>query len=371
MLPSPYAWPRVSLGVVLVPPAGVCGGSAPGGGYERPGVGRGGGRRGQPGVDLGADVRAAEGQHGGPEDHRGRDHGDAGLRPLRHVRDVRDVRWPVTGVAGGRLAAALLPLGGRASWAAVSTGVRRRGGGRGGVFAGRVGTAARQHGGLRAALVLGDQRHGRARQVVVRVGRVGGGLHERAEPVEQGGGSRPVPRAALQAGHDQAGQLGGQGGQVGLLGGQFDQHVHNRVALVGPVPSRGEQQGGAERVDVTGRRGVLGVAGLLGGHVGGCADGAAGGGQLHALGGAGHPEVDDPRAIRRHQHIGWLEVAVYQAGQVNGLQRLRAAGREPEHARHRQRAAHPDQLCSASGRARRPSPARASRPRGRPRPQPR
>ena len=183
----------------------------------------------------------------------------------------------------------------------------------------------------------------------MRVGRVGGGLHERAEPVQQGGGSRPVPRAALQAGHDQAGQLGGQGGQVGLLGGQFDQHVHDRVALVGPMPSRGEQQGGAERVDVTGRRGVLGVAGLLGGHVGGCADGAAGGGQLHALGGAGHPEVDDPRAIRRHQDIGRLEVAVYQAGQVNGLQRLRTAGREPEHARHRQRTAHPHQLAQRRG----------------------
>src|SRR5450631_3010108 len=32
VFPSPYAWPRVSLGVVLVPLAGVCGGSAPGGG---------------------------------------------------------------------------------------------------------------------------------------------------------------------------------------------------------------------------------------------------------------------------------------------------------------------------------------------------
>ena len=228
--------------------------------------------------------------------------------------------------------------------------------GGGGVLAGRLGAVPvdhgfgpPRHGGLRAACVLGDQRHRRTGQVRVAVGRVGGGFHEGAEPGQQGRRRGPHPGAALQAGHDQAGQVRRHAGQVRVLGGQFHEHVHDRIALVGPVPGRGEQQGAAEGIDIAGRGGVLGVTGLLGRHVGGRADRAAGDGQLDALGRPRHTEVDDPGAVRRHQHVRRLQVTVHQAREVNGLQRLRASGGQPADRRHRQRAAGLHQVAERRG----------------------
>ena len=127
--------------------------------------------------------------------------------------------------------------------------------------------------------------------------------------------------------------------QVGRLGREPDEDVHHGVAPVGRMAGRGEHQRRPEREHVARGRGQGGVPGLLGGHVGGGAGRAAGGGELNPLGHPGHPEVDHLRAVRRHQHVRRLDVAVHQPDAVNRLQRLRAAGREPAHGRHRQRAA--------------------------------
>ncbi len=188
----------------------------------------------------------------------------------------------------------------------------------------------------RSALVLGDQRHRRVGQVrVAGPGRQG----ERAELFQDLRVGRAVARHPPQARGGQAGQLGWHPGQVGRLGREPDQDVHHGVAPVGRMTGRGEHQRRPEREHVARGRGQGGVPGLLGGHVGGGAGRAAGGGELNPLGHPGHPEVDHLRAVRRHQHVRRLDVAVHQPDAVNRLQRLRAAGREPAHRGHRQRPA--------------------------------
>ena len=195
----------------------------------------------------------------------------------------------------------------------------------------------------RIALVLRDQGHGRPGQVGVLPGRVRAGLGKLAELGEQRGRRQAFGRPTPHAGGDERGELGGQVGQVGLLGGQPGQHVHDRVPAIGRVPGRREGQRGAQRVHVAGRRGPGALVGLLRGHVRRRADGAVRGGNAHAFGRPGHAEVDHPRPVRRDQHIGRLKVTVHQADAVDRVQRLRAPGGEPPDRRHRQRAAGPDQ----------------------------
>ena len=92
-------------------------------------------------------------------------------------------------------------------------------------------------------------------QVGVLPGRARAGLGKVAELGEQRGRRQALRRHPPHAGGDERGELGGQGGQVGLLGGQPGQHVHDRVAAIGRVPGRREDQRGAEGVHVAGRRG--------------------------------------------------------------------------------------------------------------------
>ena len=188
----------------------------------------------------------------------------------------------------------------------------------------------------RPVLVLGDERHRRVGQVGV----AGAGRErERAELGQDRGVGRAVARDSLQAGGDQVDQFLRHAGQVGRLGREPDENVHDGVAPVGRMAGRGEHERRPEREHVARGRGQGGVPGLLGRHVGRGAGRAAGGGELDPLGHPGHAEVDHLRAVRRHQHVGRLDVAVHQPDAVNRLQRLRAAGREPAHGRHRQRAA--------------------------------
>jgi hypothetical protein len=176
------------------------------------------------------------------------------------------------------------------------------------------------------------------------------GRRERPQPLQEGSRRRAATGAALQARGDELGQLGGQPDEIRRLGGQPDQDVHDRVALIGRVPGRREQQRRAQREHVAGHRRLPRVAGLLRGHVGGRADGAASHGELDPLGGPGHPEVDHARPVRGDQDVGRFQVPVHQPGDVNGLQRLRAACRQPPDRRHRLRAAGPDQLAQRRGR---------------------
>ena len=69
----------------------------------------------------------------------------------------------------------------------------------------------------------------------------------------------------------------------------------------------------------------------------------AGHGELNTLGGPGHPEVDHPRPVGRHQHVRRFQVPVHQPGAVDRLQRLRAPGGEPPGGGHGQRAGVPHQ----------------------------
>ena len=97
---------------------------------------------------------------------------------------------------------------------------------------------------------------------------------------------------------DQPGQFRGHAGQVGRLGREPDEDVHHGLAAVRRVAGGGEHERRAEREDVAGRRGLRAVPGLLGRHVSGGARRPAGDGELNSLGGPGHAEVDDPRAVR-------------------------------------------------------------------------
>ena len=135
---------------------------------------------------------------------------------------------------------------------------------------------SRQGGQLRdCRSILADQGHRRLGQVGVLFVRAGLGLGEVPELGQHRGRGRALPGHAVQAGGDELGQFTGQAGQVGFLGGQPGQHVHDRVALVGRVPGGREQQRRAEGVHVAGHRRLVGVPGLLGRHVRGRADGAA------------------------------------------------------------------------------------------------
>ena len=148
---------------------------------------------------------------------------------------------------------------------------------------------------LRVVAVLGDQGQRRVRQrrraelAPVTVSRGQMGQHRRR--------GRAPARIPLQARADHIGQLDRQPAEVRLVGGQLDQDVHHGVALVGGMAGGGVQHGGAERENIAGQRRLPGIPGLLGRHIGGGADRAAGHRQLDPLGGPGDPEVDDPRAI--------------------------------------------------------------------------
>ena len=268
--------------------------------------------RGLPGV-LGALKRAPVG----------------GRRRERHLRAERRLVSVGAGAAAGGLSAAAGSVPGAAAVLPV------------GAAAGGLGVAVGQGaGGLPGAvLVSADDGHRRGGQVGVRRTRPGRGGGEGPELVEQRGRRGPLARAAGQARGDDAVQFRGQPGQVGRLGRELDQHVHDRLPLVGGVPGGGERQRRAEREHVARRRRLPGVPRLLGGHVGGRADGPAGDGELDPLCGPGHPEVDHPGPVRRDEHVGRLQVPVHQTGAVDRFQRLRAPGREPSGRRDRQRAA--------------------------------
>jgi hypothetical protein len=93
-----------------------------------------------------------------------------------------------------------------------------------------------------------------------------------------------------------------------------------RAIPEGVAAGRGVARGQAEREDVDGRDGGGVDPDLLGRHVRRRADARVGAGQRRGLGGPRDPEVDDGRAVRRHQHVSRLEVAVDDAGGVDGLQ---------------------------------------------------
>ena len=170
---------------------------------------------------------------------------------------------------------------------------------------------------------------------------------------------------------DDLGQLGRQPGEIRRLGGEPDEDVDHGLALIRRVASGGEEHGGAEREDVAGRRRLPGVPGLLGRHVGGRADAAAGHRELDALGRARDAEVDDARAVRRHEHVRRLQVPVHEADAVDRLQRFGAAGRQPAHGRRPRAGRTCGPACSATAPARTPSPATGRRPRSRRRRRPR
>jgi hypothetical protein len=95
----------------------------------------------------------------------------------------------------------------------------------------------------------------------------------------------------------------------------MDQAVDEGGAGAGPERSfarggKGQHRAQAEHIT---RRADLVAFGLLGRHESGRADNHAGTGYRARLHGPGDPEVDDPRAIFRHQHVRWLEVTVHQA----------------------------------------------------------
>ncbi len=73
----------------------------------------------------------------------------------------------------------------------------------------------------------------------------------------------------------------------------------------------------AQREHVDGAGQVASCGGLFGGHVGGSADHHPAAGQLALLGGPGHAEVDDRRALDRQHHVGRLQVPVDHAQLVH------------------------------------------------------
>ncbi len=148
----------------------------------------------------------------------------------------------------------------------------------------------------------------------------------------------------------QRAQLVGQTVQVGALAQQHEDRLDRVGAVEGRVPGGGEDQGGAEREDVAGAAHAAGVAGLLGRHVGGGADGDVRHRQPGVGDAGGDAEVDDPRAVLDDQHVGRLHVAVHQAGGVDGLERLGDAGGEPAHGLGGQRPGLVDDLFQRRGR---------------------
>ena len=163
--------------------------------------------------------------------------------------------------------------------------------------AGVLAAVGRGAGGLpRAVLVPADHGHRRCGKVGVRRARAGSG-GKVPQLVEQRRRRGPLPRAPGQAGGDDAVQLRGQPGQVGRLGREPHQHVHDRLSPVWSMPGGGERQSRAEGENVARHRRLPGIPCLLGGHVSRRADGPPGDCQLDALGGPGHAEVDHPGPV--------------------------------------------------------------------------
>ncbi len=153
---------------------------------------------------------------------------------------------------------------------------------------------------------------------------------------DQLGGRGAVPRALGQAPRDQVVQVRGDAGEIGVL---VDHPVQG--AGLGPVPEgrrparhvRGER---TEREDVGGGCHPEAQR-LLGGHERGGADPQSRAGERGRVGRPGDAEVDHPRAVPGHQHVGGLEVAVDHARPVDGLERLGDAGDEEQYGAGRQR----------------------------------
>ncbi|CUW29590.1 hypothetical protein TUE45_04299 [Streptomyces reticuli] len=143
----------------------------------------------------------------------------------------------------------------------------------------------------------------------------------------------------LHAGLDQRAQLVRQAGEVRALAEQHEDGLDRVGAVEGRVAGGREDEGGAEGEDVAGAGDAAGVLGLLGGHVGGGADGDVRHRQAGVRDAGGDAEVDHPGAVLDHQHVGGLEVAVDQPGPVDGLEGLGHARREPAHGLGRQRPA--------------------------------
>ncbi len=148
----------------------------------------------------------------------------------------------------------------------------------------------------------------------------------------------------------------------GILGQTADEQGTQRLgnpAEVGlAVPDAVQQVGGgpaAERADAGGgedqhpgqrehiaRRRVFQARRLLGRHERRRSHGVADVRQMLVAEGPGDAEVDDPRALRRHQDVRRLQVAVHHLGAVQLLQTCGEGGAEHAHGRLRKRAARLD-----------------------------
>ncbi len=101
--------------------------------------------------------------------------------------------------------------------------------------------------------------------------------------------------------------------RLGLLERDPVHHVDARAVPERGVPGGGVDQAPGEREDVGGGVAAA-LAQILGRHEGGRADPAPGRGDRAAVGGLGDAEVDDVRALSGQDHVGRLEIPVYDVG---------------------------------------------------------
>ncbi len=174
-------------------------------------------------------------------------------------------------------------------------------------------------------------------------GRGGGGQVQGGGLGAQPAGGRAPGRVGGQRSGQQLGQRGGDAGQVGLAGD--DPVEDGLVGLVAAAEGRAAGgrvgQRGAPGVDVGGRAARPALDDLRG-QVAGRAHDQAGLGQPGGVRGLGDAEVDHHRAVIGEQHVARLQVAVHDAGGVDGGQRLGRAVGEQAQARAGQRPAGAD-----------------------------
>lgn len=172
----------------------------------------------------------------------------------------------------------------------------------------------------------------------------------RAAVTGRRGGVEELPRGGASGG-----VLGEAGGQerrqrrvrrrefghdlgLGFLERDTMHHADARSVPEGGVAGGGVDQAPREREDVGG--GVAApLAQILGRHEGGRADPAPGRGDRAAVGGLRDAEVDDVRALQGQDHVGRLEIPVYDAHGGHRRQSLPKVRHQPPHAGRRQCAA--------------------------------
>src|SRR5690606_4070726 len=135
-----------------------------------------------------------------------------------------------------------------------------------------------------------------------------------------------VVRVLVQAGGGQRAHGGGQARQIRLMVEDPVDGGGEAVGLEGRPSGRGVDHGGGPAEEVGG--GTDAPAGeLLGGHVGGRSDDLSRGG-ARLVECPGDAEVDDPGTVGTDQYVGRFEVAVHDAGAVDGRQRAGGGERE-------------------------------------------